>query len=101
VYLFERASQTIATGKLNRIVRDLVERQPPALVSGKRFKIYYAVQSGHFPFQLKIFCNRFRRLMKSYRQYLENNIRKVFGLVGCPLMFDFVDKEARYIEKTT
>jgi GTP-binding protein len=100
IHLFERASQTISTGKLNRIIQNLIERQPPALVSGKRFKIYYAVQSGHFPFQLKIFCNRFQRLMKSYRQYLENNIRETFNLMGCPLIFEFVDKEERYSEKT-
>jgi GTP-binding protein len=100
VHLFERASQTISTGKLNRTIQDLIERQPPASSSGKRFKIYYAVQSGHFPFQLKIFCNRYQRLMKSYQQYLENNIRGAFDLTGCPLIFDFVDKEARYAEKT-
>jgi GTP-binding protein len=100
VRLFECASQTIATGKLNRVIQDLIERQPPAQISGKRFKIYYAVQSGHFPFQLKIFCNRIQRLVKSYRQYLENNIRRAFDLMGCPLLFDFVDKEARYGEKS-
>ncbi|MDR0418309.1 MAG: ribosome biogenesis GTPase Der [Puniceicoccales bacterium] len=100
VHLFKCASQTISTGKLNRIIQNLIERQPPAQISGKRFKIYYAVQSGHFPFQLKIFCNRFQRLMKSYQQYLENNIREVFGLMGCPLIFNFVDKEARYAEKS-
>ncbi|MDR2812350.1 MAG: ribosome biogenesis GTPase Der [Puniceicoccales bacterium] len=100
VCLFERASQTISTGKLNRIIQNLIERHPPALVSGKRFKIYYAVQSGHFPFQLKIFCNRLQRLMQSYRQYLENNIREAFDLMGCPLIFDFIDKEERYTEKT-
>ncbi|MDR1590797.1 MAG: ribosome biogenesis GTPase Der [Puniceicoccales bacterium] len=100
ICLFERASQTISTGKLNRVIQDLVNSQPPPLVSGKRFKIYYAVQSGHFPFQLKIFCNRFQRLIKSYRQYLENNIREAFDLMGCPLVFDFIDKEVRYTEKT-
>jgi GTP-binding protein len=100
ICLFERASQTISTGKLNRVIQNLIESQPPPLVSGKRFKIYYAVQSGHFPFQLKIFCNRFQRLVKTYRQYLENNIRKAFDLMGCPLIFDFIDKEVRYAEKT-
>jgi GTP-binding protein len=100
VHLFERASQTISTGKLNRIIQDLIERQPPPQVLGKRFKIYYEVQSGRFPFQLKIFCNRFKRLMKSYRQYLENNIREAFGLTGCPLIFNFIEKEARYTEKS-
>jgi GTP-binding protein len=95
VRLFQCASQTISTGQLNRIIQKLLEQQPPSQVSGKRFKIYYAVQSGHFPFQLKIFCNRFQRLMKSYQQYLENNIREVFGLSGCPLIFNYVSKEAR------
>jgi predicted GTPase len=67
---------------------------------GNRFQISAAVQSGHFPLQLESFSHCFQRLMKSYEQYLENNIREAFNLMGCPLIFDFVDKEARYSEKS-
>jgi GTP-binding protein len=99
ICLHERASQTIATGRLNHTLQNLIERHPPAFMSGKRFKIYYAVQSGCFPFRLKIFCNRLRHLMKPSQQYLEKGLRAAFDLVGCPLIFDFVEKEARYGEK--
>jgi GTP-binding protein len=94
--LFERASAMVSTGKLNRVIQNLFDRHPPAAVSGKRFKIYYAVHCKTFPFRLKIFCNRAQRLSEPYRRYLENGIRSAFDLSGCPLVFEFIDKEMRY-----
>jgi GTP-binding protein len=100
ICLFERASQNISTGKLNRVIQDLMDRHPPAASSGRSFKIYYAVHSGTFPFRMKIFCNRRQRLSEPYERYLEKGIREAFDLFGCPLKFEFVDKEVRYGEKT-
>jgi GTP-binding protein len=100
VQLFEKISKTISTGPLNRVIQHLLESHPPAMVLGKRFKIYYAVQSGTLPVRLKIFCNRCRQLGDDYRRYLENGIRDAFDLFGCALRFEFVEKEVRYAEKT-
>ncbi|MDR3317483.1 MAG: ribosome biogenesis GTPase Der [Puniceicoccales bacterium] len=100
IKIFEKASKIISTGKLNRVVQDLLDRHPPTIVLGKRFKIYYVVHSGTFPFHLKIFCNRSQRLTDVYQRYLENGIRNAFDLSGCPLVFEFIDKEMRYAEKT-
>lgn len=100
ICLWKRAQQKIATPKLNRALQNLIEQQPPAFVLGKRFKIYYGVQSGNFPTRLKVFCNRQQRLTDSYQRYLEGGIRNVFDLQGCPLEFEFIGKERRYSEKT-
>jgi GTP-binding protein len=100
VHLFQRASQSISTGKLNRVIQDLMDRHPPVASLGRRFKIYYVVHTGTFPLRLKIFCNRRQRLGEAYGRYLEKGIREAFDLFGCPLQFEFVDKEVRYGEKT-
>ena len=100
VLLYQRSANEISTGKLNRAIQSLIEQQPPAFVSGKRFKIYYAVQSKHFPITFKMFCNQSRRLTAPYKRYLERGIRDTFDLSGCPISFEFIDKEPRYSEKS-
>ena len=39
----------ISTGELNRLLREAVERNPPAVVHGRRSKIRYATQAGVAP----------------------------------------------------
>ncbi len=83
----------ISTGKLNKLIAYLTERTPPPSVGGKRFRAYYATQTGNRPFRIKIFCNREERLTEQYRRYLEAGMVKEFGLNGCPIYFDLVGKE--------
>jgi GTP-binding protein len=64
-------------------------------VGSKRFRIYYAVQTGSRPFRIRLFCNQERRLMESYRRYLEAGVIAEFGLDGCPMFFDLVGKPPR------
>ncbi|MDR2377339.1 MAG: ribosome biogenesis GTPase Der [Puniceicoccales bacterium] len=88
-------AQSLPTGPLNRALQRLMEAHPPALAVGRRFKVYYATQTGNFPFRLKIFCNRRERLADSYQRYLEKGLRKRFHLEACPLRFEWVEKERR------
>jgi GTP-binding protein len=98
VCMFKRASQSLSTGILNRVIQKLLDRHSPATSTGKHFKIYYAVHCGTFPFRLKLFCNRSQKLLDHGRRYLENGIRDAFDLSGCPMVFEFIDKEARYTQ---
>ena len=83
----------LPTAKLNQVIGYLTERTPPPSVGGKRFRIYYAVQTGTRPFRIKIFCNREEKLTEQYRRYLEAGLVKEFDLAGCPIYFDLVGKE--------
>jgi len=89
----------LPTGELNRVIGDLLERQPPPMVRGKRFKIYYIVQVGNRPFRLRLFCNQPHRFEKSYRRYLTNGFQAHFGLPGCPVFFHLTGKEQRYTDE--
>jgi GTP-binding protein len=89
----------LPTPKLNKLLGELVEKRPPSKVSGKRFKIFYAVQTGNRPYRLKLFCNRAERLQEPYRRYLEKNLLKDLDLHACPFRFDLVGKEERYRQK--
>ena len=91
----------IPTGKLNALIQSLFEARAPKLVGVKRFKVFYAVQIGSRPLQIRLFCNRVERLDPAYRRYLERAIIHEFRLSGCPVRFDLVGKERRYQEGKT
>ncbi len=83
----------LPTGRLNQVLLRLTDRVPPPAFAGKRFRAYYAVQTGNRPYRIKIFCNTAMTLSDSYRRYLESGIIEEFGLNGCPICFDLVGKE--------
>ena len=82
----------LPTAKLNQVLGFLTERMPPPAVGGRRFRIYYATQTGNRPFRIKLFCNREEKLTEQYRRYLEAGLVKEFDLAGCPVYFDLVGK---------
>ena len=95
VKLHRQLDSKLPTGRLNQTLTFLTERTPPPSVGGKRFRIYYCVQTGNRPFRIRLFCNQERRLTESYRRYLEAGVIKEFGLDGCPMLFELVGKKER------
>ncbi|MBM3854947.1 MAG: ribosome biogenesis GTPase Der, partial [Verrucomicrobia bacterium] len=76
VKLHRTLDKQISTARLNQVLGRLAERNPPAAIGGRRFRIYYATQTGNRPFRIRLFCNREQKLTEQYRRYLEA------GLVG-------------------
>ncbi|MBK9989822.1 MAG: ribosome biogenesis GTPase Der [Verrucomicrobia bacterium] len=99
VQLNRTLDRKLPTAKLNETLAYLAERTPPPAVSGRRFRVYYATQTGTRPFRVKMFCNREEKLTEQYRRYLESGLVKEFGLDGCPIYFDLVGKD-RYADGT-
>ena len=91
----------LPTSKLNALIQELFEARSPKLIGTKRFKVFYAVQTGSRPVKIRLFCNRVERLDPTYRRYLERAIIHEFQLNGCPVRFDLVGKERRYKEGET
>lgn len=94
-----RQTQKFKTAEVNKVIQELFTRQPPAIRGGKRFKVYYAVQTGTKPLRLRLFCNREEKLDENYRKYLLRGLGEKFDLVGCPVVLEIVGKERRYTEK--
>ncbi len=92
VQLSRVLDKKLPTAKLNQTLIYLTERTPPPAVAGRRFRIYYATQTGNRPFRIKLFCNREEKLTESYRRYLEAGLVEAFGLAGCPFIFELVGK---------
>ena len=92
VQLHRTLDKKLPTARLNDTLSHLAERTPPPAIGARRFKIYYATQTGNRPFRIKIFCNREESLSESYRRYLEAGLVKEFELNGCPVEFELVGK---------
>jgi GTPase len=79
----------IGTGELNRLIAAAVERNPPAIVKGKRAKIRYATQAGVAPPTFVLFATDPTSIHFSYRRYLENRIRDAYEFNGTPIRLVF------------
>ena len=90
--VFVRAGTAISTGRLNRVVQDLMIKRPPRMVSGKRFKCYYVTQVSKRPIRFRLFCNSEERLEDAYQRFLVKGVHENFDLAGVPLFLDIVGK---------
>ncbi len=75
----------ITTGMLNDLLTDAVARVQPPSDKGRYLKIYYMVQISVRPPEFVIFCNSSELFHFSYRRYIENRLREVFGFKGTPI----------------
>ena len=74
----------IPTPELNRIVSEAVLARPLS-IKGKPLKVYYATQPRVKPPTIALFVNDPELMHFSYLRYLENQVRKHFGLEGSPI----------------
>ena len=75
----------ISTGTLNDIVSEAVMMTEPPSDKGRRLKIYYATQVSIKPPTFVLFVNDPEIMHFSYKRYLENYLRKSFGLTATPI----------------
>lgn len=83
--VYENASRHISTGLLNEIIGNAILTNEPPLRSGRRLKIYYAVQGGTNPPTFVFFVNDTSLIHFSYLRFLENHIRDSFVFEGTPI----------------
>ena len=75
----------IPTGRLNEMLAFATARVEPPSDKGKRLRIYYMTQASVKPPTFVLFCNKKELFHFSYQRYLENQLRKAFGLEGTPI----------------
>ena len=92
-FVNDQASMRVTTGMLNELLSDAVARVQPPTDKGRRLKIYYMTQVSVRPPTFVCFCNDAELFHFSYRRYLENQIRSVFGLEGTPVRMIIREKD--------
>ena len=81
----EQSKIRITTGTLNDVLNDATARVQPPSDKGRYLKIYYMTQIGIQPPTFVIFCNSAELFHFSYRRYIENCLREIFGFKGTPI----------------
>lgn len=87
--LFKQAHRRVKTSKLNRIVENIILRNPPPTAGRQNFNILYASQVKVDPPTFVFFMNRKGNLPLSYQRYIENKLRSALGFRGTSLRVFF------------
>ena len=80
---------------LNRFFRDVLERQPPPTHGGRAPRIYYVTQAESSPPLFLAWTNAPDSIKDSYKRFVENQIRKAFGLRSVPVTVQYRKRERR------
>lgn len=88
----ENRKQKITTSKLNEVMLEAIERYPPPAHRGRFIKIKYITQLPTFYPSFAFFCNNPKHIKESYKNYLENHLRKSFNFTGVPINIYFRKK---------
>lgn len=83
--LYKQSRSRISTSDLNKLVRAAVELNPPAIVHGRRPKIYYATQVGEAPPTIVLFCNNPKAIAAQYQRYLLGVFREKVSFGEVPI----------------
>jgi len=84
------ASRRVPTGELNRVLEEIVARQPPPSgPAGRHVRLYYATQANVRPPTFFISTNHPTDIGFAYRRFITNQLRKAYGFEGTPVRLVF------------
>lgn len=86
--LFSRTETSI----VNKVLADIVQKNPPPKMGSGRLKFLYATQTGVMPPSFAIFVNRPDLVHFSYERYMMNQLREQLGLNQVPIRIKFKKK---------
>lgn len=88
-----KARQTLVkTTELNRWLRDVADKHPPAGLKNRTPKLNYIVQEKDNPTNFKVYGASTKFLHWSYKRYMDRTLREKFGFAGTPVRFWFFEK---------
>ncbi len=90
--VYHNKIQKITTSKLNDIILEAIQKNPPPSNKGKYIKIKYVTQLPTHSPTFAFFCNLPQYIKDPYKRYLENQLRKNFNLKGVPVRMVFRKK---------
>ncbi|HMR88038.1 MAG TPA: ribosome biogenesis GTPase Der [Saprospiraceae bacterium] len=84
--------QKIKTSVLNDVMLEIIERTPPPAHRGKYIKIKYVTQLPLYYPAFVFYCNYPDHVKPSYKNFLENQLRKHFNFAGVSISIFFREK---------
>ncbi len=83
--LREQSAQRVTTGKLNRLVRDIVTQRGPSDLHGRFAKVYYVAQTGVEPPTITMVVNHPEMFTPNYLRFLSNRFREELPFPEVPM----------------
>lgn len=77
----------VTTGQLNKFVEQTLQQYHPPMLGGKRLRIYYLAQVDVKPPRFVLFVNKPELMVETYKKYMINQFRKMYGFTGSPIQF--------------
>lgn len=90
--VYENRSRRIKTSRLNDVMLDAIQKFPPPSHRGHHIKIKYVTQLPTYYPAFAFFANHPKHIKESYRNFLENQLRKHFTFTGVPMSIFFRNK---------
>jgi len=91
--VFSRYSGRIPTAELNRALQELREERQAPSRRGRKLNLLYGTQVRSRPPRFRLFVSDRRLVTRDYGYWVENELRRRFGLEGVPVSIDFVTSE--------
>jgi GTPase len=92
IKVFENRTRKIKTSKLNEIMLDIIDQNPPPAIKGKYIRIKFVTQLPTHAPSFAFFCNLPQYINDPYRRFLENKLRANFEFTGVPIQIFFRKK---------
>ncbi|MBL8886028.1 MAG: ribosome biogenesis GTPase Der [Phycisphaerales bacterium] len=83
--LQQQAQERVTTGKLNRLIREIVTRQGPTDTAGTMAKVFFVAQTQTNPPTITIVVNHPELFRPNYQRFLMNRLREETPFVEVPL----------------
>jgi len=83
--VYENRKRKISTSKLNEIMQQVIDRNPPPAIKGKWIKIKFVTQLPTLAPSFAFFCNLPQYVKDPYKRFLENKLRDHFEFTGVPI----------------
>jgi GTPase len=83
--LYKQARERVTTGRLNKVLRQALDANPPPLYQTRRPKIFYATQVGTEPPTIVMFTSDPKAFAEPYRRYLLGALREHLPFAEVPI----------------
>lgn len=95
--IMEQRDKRIKTTELNRWLRKVTDRHPPAGLKNRTPKLNYITQETDNPIpSFKVFGSHTKFLHWSYKRHMDRKIRETYGYEGTPVQFWFIEKHVTH-----
>jgi GTP-binding protein len=98
---YKNAGVELATPRLNRVLEDAMQVNPPPMVRGRQVRLRYAHQGGKYPPLVVVHGTQAERIPDHYKRDLETAFREALKLRGTPVRVELRTTDNPYAARRT